>query len=161
MSLQFTERVSSCVNVCIEMYDGEGKCISRRRLQWPIDLPEQCRDDAEREAAFMRRQTSLKLRTEDEWVQMIEENFGDNPKLKAAIASVCWWDYCQHVGSDLWNMAMSVGRKVNSVDHKLVNEGLSQLGYVKPAYRAMTLRRRISDMNALKLSGGKVVVVEK
>ena len=161
MSITFDEKISSCVNVVIQLFDGDGKQVSKRRMQYKCEMPEQCRDDAEREAAMMQGQANLKTRTSDEWVQLLEEHFGDNPKLQAAVASVVFWDYYTDTRGRIWEIANSAGRKVLSVPCADINAGLKLLGYVKPAYRAMTLRRMLTKLDKIKVVGSKVVVTDK
>ena len=161
MTMEFTKKISSCINVLVEVYNGDGKQVCKRRLQWKCQMPESCKADAEREAAMMESQAGLKCRKDDEWIELINKHFSGNSKLRAAVASVVFWDWHTNTNSELWEIAMSVGRKVLTVPHTDINAGLKLIGYVKPAYRAMTLRRILTKLDRIKVVGAKVVVMDK
>ena len=159
--ITFDEKISSCVNVVIQLFDGDGKQISQRRLQWKCQMPDELKLEAEKESAMMQSQANLKMRSVDEWVQQLDDCFQDSPKIKAAVASVVFWDYVTDTSGRIWEIANSVGRKVLSVPCADINAGLKLLGYVKPAYRAMTLRRMLTKLDKIKVVGAKVVVMDK
>jgi SOS-response transcriptional repressor LexA len=158
--MDFTEKIASSVNVAIEHYDSKGKLVHKRRMQWQCEMPDELKEEAEREAAMMRVQTALKLRSGPEWVVALHEALGKNVPVMSAVAAVIWWDYVQDTTSPVWDVVLLAGRRSLRVKPKSISKGLELVGYVKPAYRAARYRHILSAVK-IKINGGKIVVKEK